>query len=445
MTSVLLPDIPRILTALAEWGACLTYALLVGCGARWRRLVVVMAVGLAALIGVQFVAGSLPTSLWTAGMLMAVATMFALLAVATGAGARVGGYLVARAFVLAELVASLHWQLHSYFVEPDADRGLGVRAVFAVVAYAVAFAVAFVLERRHFPRGRAPWVDARSLASAMAIAAVTFLMSNLSFVTANTPFSGRSGTEVFYIRTLVDLAGYVALYAQQGQRLEQQRTRDVDAMGRLLATQHEQYLRSKRSMDAVNRTYHDLKHYIAVLRAETDPELKASHLDRLEEEIHGYGAQVVTGHGVLDVVLTAKAAECSERGIAFTAVVDGTCVAFVDAMDLSALFGNALDNAIEAAARVPDPDRRLVRVSVRRQDDLVLVGFENYFEGPLDFDDGLPRTTKSDGRHHGYGLRNMRQIAERYGGVLTVRAERRWFVVTVLLPVPERTAGTFHP
>ena len=46
---------------------------------------------------------------------------------------------------------------------------------------------------------------------------VTFAMSNLSFVSTNTPFSGSVGQEIFYIRTLVDFCGFAILYAQQEQ------------------------------------------------------------------------------------------------------------------------------------------------------------------------------------------------------------------------------------
>ncbi|PZR53860.1 ATP-binding protein [Xylanimonas oleitrophica] len=440
MITEVLPDIPRAYTAVAEWAACMTYVLLVRGPVRGRRSPVlvgaVSVAGLGVLLAVQEAAGRLPISLWTLGMGVAVAVMFACIRLSTDVSLRDAGYLTARAFVLAELVASLHWQLHSYFLAPAGSPSPVVEGVLLVGVEGAAFTVAYLLERRHFEAGRPPEVDLRSLAGAVAIAAATFFMSNLSFVSANTPFSGRPGREVFYIRTLVDLAGYVALYAQQGHRREVQRATEVEAMRRMLVSQHEQYLRSKRSIDVVNRKYHDMKHYVAAIRAETDPVAKASYLDQLEESISGYGVQAQTGNAVLDTIITAKTAECGERGITLTSVVDGTALSFMSPMDLSALFGNALDNAVESVSALPSPEKRLIRVAVYTQDMLVLVRFENYHEGELEMEDGLPRTTKADRTHHGYGLRNMRQVAERYGGSLTVRAEDGWFVVRVLFPVP---------
>lgn len=436
MTSaLLLPDIPRALTALAEWGACLTYLLLLRHRVPRLRLALVAAAGLVALHVIQEAAGHLPISLWTPGMLVAVATMYGILALAARTPARTTGYLLARAFVLAELVASLHWQLH-VFLFADAHSAV-VEGLFAAGIYSGAFALAHLLERRHFPDGEVPDIGRRGLAGAAAIAAVTFLMSNLSFVTTNTPFSASPGIEVFYIRTLVDLAGYAALLAQQSQHRELRRLRDVQAMEQLVRSQHQQYLQSRRAMDTVDRKYHDLKHYIAAFRAESDPQLRATHLDRLEESISDHGRQVRTGHSVLDTILTAKRAECDERGITLNTMVDGRALDGLDAVQLSALFGNALDNAVRAVDALEDPEERIIRVATRHRAGLVVVEFENRHGGGLTFDGDLPRTTRGSGGpggEHGYGLRNMRQIAEEAGGSLTVSDEEGWFTVRALLP-----------
>lgn len=434
-----LPDIPRVYTALAEWSACLVYVLLIRRRLSRPGLAIALAAGLAVLVGVQLLAGRFPIALWTAGISLAGAVMFALAYLCADVPPRDAGYFVIRAFVLAELVASLQWQLYTYSFPAGSRLPTVAGVTHVLVVYAIAFTVAWFLERRHFSPERPLDVDRRGLLSAAAIAIITFLMSNLSFVDTHTPFSGQRGMEIFYIRTLVDLAGYVALYAQQGQRLELRRAMEVDAINRILHSQHEQYLQSKRNIDVVNRKYHDLKHYITAIRSEPNAQARAGYLDQLEESITGYGQQVQTGSTVLDTLLTAKSGVCAEQGITLTCVVDGAALVFMSAMDLSALFGNALDNAIEAAVRVPDRERRLVKVAVYVQDSFVMASFENYFEESLEFDDGLPRTTKADVRHHGYGLKNMRQIAESYGGTLTVQVDDGWFVARVLLPVPAAT------
>lgn len=439
-------DIPRAYTALAEWSACLLYILLMAKRLSRPKLVATLAGGLVALYVVQTIAGKLPIEWWTFGMLASVAVMHALIFICTDKSPRSALYVTARAFVLAELMASLHWQFADFFGSDAHATTTSVRKVtLLVVVYSLSFAIAYVLERRRTPSERAWEASSRDTVIALAIAAVTFFMSNMSFVVADSPFSGREGLEIFYIRTLVDLAGFVALYAQQGQRLELQRAREVDAMSRLLRTQHTHYLDSKQNIDVVNRKYHDLKHYITAFRAERDPDAKAAYLNELEDSITGYAHLMDTGNTVLDTILATKSSVCTDQGITLTCVADGSSLGFMDPMSLAALVGNALDNAIESVLTLRDDERRLIQVAVYAKDSFVVMRFENYFEGSLEFADNLPRTTKGDSVHHGYGLMSMRQVAQEHGGSLTVQARDNWFVLSVLIPIPAGAEASTRP
>lgn len=440
-----LPDIPRALTGIAEWLACLVYVLLRRQRFSRGRMVALAAVALGVQVGVQLLADLLPLELWTLGMAAAVASMYGFIIGTAKVSARDAGYFAARALVLAEFVAALHWQMHCFFFLPDGRPGLAWQVVFFVVVYVVSYAGVYLIESRHFRPAQSLDVTQGELASAVAIALVTFFMSNISFLNANTPFSGRLGSEIFYIRTLVDFCGFVALYAQQGQRLQHRARAEVQAIDEMLRRQHEQYLQSKRSIEIVNRKYHDLKHQIGVIRAESDPRRRASYLDDLEASVAGYATQADTGNGVLDVILTTKSNECAERGIDLTSVVDGSVLDFMSAMDVAAVFGNALDNAIDGVLAVPNPEQRLIKVAVYARDRFALLAFENWFNGELRTEDGHIVTRRQDRSMHGYGLKSIRHTAEKYGGSMTVNVEEQWFVLRVLLPLPQDTTASAEP
>ncbi|MGN8244952.1 ATP-binding protein [Cellulomonas soli] len=437
MITATLPDIPRVLTGIAEWSACLVYVLLLGRHLPRVRLVAFSVLFLGVQVVVQVVAGRQPLMMWPVGMAVAVLTMLLFLRVAARLPWRAAGYLLARAFVLAELVASFHWQLHCFFFDAaPAPTGIG-QIAFLVGVYTAAFGISAAVESRNYPRGVPLDVSHRELALAAAIALVTFGMSNMSFLSARTPFSGRLGSEVFYIRTLVDFGGFVALHAQQGLRLEAQARAELAAIDGVLRTQHAQYLQSKRSIEAVNRTYHDLKHQIAVIRAEDNPQKKTTYLEELEESIRDYATHTRTGNGVLDVLLSTKSAICAEKGIELTCVADGRLLGFMSVMDICSVVGNALDNAIEGTDQVEDADQRLIRMAVYAQGDLVMLVVENYFPGALQLEHGRIVTTKGDPDRHGYGLKSIRHAAEKYGGSMTVRTEQNWFTLRVLLPATD--------
>ena len=188
---------------------------------------------------------------------------------------------------------------------------------------------------------------------------------------------------------------------------------------RLLAERERQYRLSRENIEAINIKCHDIRHQI--------------------RHLADSGASVVeTGNEALDTILTEKSLTCSGEGIVLTVMADGAALGFMAPADIYALFGNALDNAIEAVRRVDDPERRTITLSVRRAGGMVAVGVENYFATAPRFSaDGLPQTSKSDSANHGFGTRSMRAIAQRYGGSLHAGTQDEIFYLNVLLAVPE--------
>src|SRR5262249_25427137 len=154
---------------------------------------------------------------------------------------------------------------------------------------------------------------------------------------------------------------------------------------------------------------------------ELDPEERETQLDALDAVVAEYGSQVNTGNGVLDVVFTMQSQQCLAENITLTTVVDGAALNFMSAVDLAALFGNALDNAREAVAAVLDESRRIIKVSVARRDQLVVIAVENYLPQPLLFLDGEILTRKADKERHGFGLKSIAATAEKYGGTITIK------------------------
>ena len=170
--------------------------------------------------------------------------------------------------------------------------------------------------------------------SAFLIAISVFAVSNISYLTVNTPFSGRYSFEIANIRTIVDLAGIAILYAHLMQCCEMRARKELEAVQNVLQNQYAQYVQSKESIELINYKYHDLKHQIAVLRSEEDPQKREAFLDEMEAEIRQYEAQNKTGNKVLDTVLTSKSLYCNKNGITLTCVADGTLLDFMDVMDI---------------------------------------------------------------------------------------------------------------
>ena len=176
---------------------------------------------------------------------------------------------------------------------------------------------------------------------------------------------------------------------------------------------------------------------LPVLRAEQDPQRRLDFLDGMEEEIRTYEAQNKTGNSVLDTVLTGKSLYCARHGVELTCVADGARLEFMDVMDICTIFGNVLDNAIECELRIPDQGKRLIHLAVFGKREFLVIQCENYCREELKFRNGLPVSTKADGAYHGYGIKSVRQAAEKYGGTVTIRHQEEWFRIIVMIPRQE--------
>ncbi len=433
-----MPSIPRVLTALAEWGACLLYVCKYQRRLSGWRLPLVLAAALAVQCVFLQATGSWPVALWIPCMAAAVGLMFLIIWLCGEMTAAGAGYCTVRAFLLAEFAASLAWQLYAFLAGGRPWAGPAAYLPFTALIYGVVFLTMYRLEPAP-PEGRRRLsIRPKELWPALLIGLACFVMSNLSFVYSSTPFSGSYLSEIYNIRTLMDLSGVVMLYAYHVQREDLQTRLELDAVQNILQNQYVQYQQSRESIDLINRKYHDLKHQIAVLRAEPDARKRADFLDEMENEIRSYEAQNKTGNSVLDTVLTGKSLTCSKHGIGLTCVADGGLLAFMSTVDISSVFGNILDNAIECELKILEKEKRLIHLEVFSQKGFLMICCENYCPEPVSFQEGDPVTTKEDKDYHGYGIKSLRFTVQKYGGSMTMTMREQWFVLNILIPLPQQ-------
>lgn len=208
--------------------------------------------------------------------------------------------------------------------------------------------------------------------------------------------------------------------------------RDNEDMHKFIQNKMQYYQMSRDGITSLQIKCHDLKHQIAAIRSKTEKENFGKYLDRLEDSIIEYGTVVECGNETINIVLTEKNILCSTCGVKFSYIIDGTLFDFMSEMEIYSLFGNALDNALESCSKVQEPEKRVISLKAAAHGDMVVLHVENFFEEPLTMVDGMPRTTKQ-GSGHGFGLRSIRQIAEKYDGVASVQAEGNIFKLNVIL------------
>ena len=203
---------------------------------------------------------------------------------------------------------------------------------------------------------------------------------------------------------------------------------DNQILERMLKLKGEQLAISKETIDIINIKCHDMKHQIGKLRSQVD----AVVLDELEKNIKIYDSSIQTGNAALDILLSEKGLLCTGKGIRLTCNADGSKLNEMDDADVYSLFGNALDNAIKAVENLSQ-DKRIISVSIKEALGLVSIHIENYFQGDLTFLDGLPRTTQKDNNYHGFGMKSISHIVEKYAGYMSIDSSNNIFRLNISL------------
>ena len=423
MTAV--PDIPRLYTALAECLATLLYAQQLTPRYSARRSTVNSLIWMAGLAVFMQLTGSVPLVLWLPCMVAAIGSMYLFLWCTCETTPLEAGYYCTRAFILAELAASVEWQLHCA-LWPQLTGRDPLAVLLLVLVYGALFAAVYWMEKRRSTQPAKLHISPLGMLTAVIMAITVFAVSNLSFVNNN-----EATMSIRYIRTLVDLAGVLILTVQHEQLRESALHSELTAMDDVLRRQYEQYRQSKENIKLINRRYHELKVQIATIRAERDQAKQDAALAAMESDIRRYEAENKTGNPVLDTLLTAKSLYCQQHGINMTCVADGKLLDFLSTGEICTIVGTALDNATESVAAEPDPEKKLIRVAIYAQNGFVMLRFENYCAQPVELGpDGLPLRSA----HGGYDLKSVRAAAEAHGGTLTLHWENEWFTLRVLLP-----------
>ena len=246
-------------------------------------------------------------------------------------------------------------------------------------------------------------------------------------------YSSALDFSLYVIYALYDiLCCFFTLYIQYSLIKAGRREHEYRLIQHLHHLEKQQYDITKKNMEMFDIKMHDVKHMLLGMRNI----LTSEQIAEIEKVVTIYDSTVKSGNEVLDVIFTEKSLQCEQKGIAFERIVDGSLLRFMHVSDVYSLFGNAIDNAIEAVSKVDKREKRTVSLMVRESRGMVYIGLENGYTGTIRFEDGLPVTTKHDKQFHGFGTKSMCNVVEKYGGTMVINASDNIFRLNILLPVP---------
>lgn len=260
---------------------------------------------------------------------------------------------------------------------------------------------------------------------------VGYQLSMNIFVNLFNAFSVDSAPRIFTVYSVYDEVTTILLFFLLCEILQHSDAEwDNMVLQQMMRQQRQQMELSKETVELINIKCHDIRKQLYTLGSRVPTE----ELDELKKAVDIYDSTIKTGNETLDVLLAERSIVCKGRGIQLDYIADGAKLDFLKPGEVYSLFGNALDNAIEAVTPL-EPDRRYIGLQVRAERGMLLIRMENCAAEPLHFVDGLPQTTKGDARWHGFGVKSIRRIVQQHGGTLTMQAQDGMFRLVALLPL----------
>lgn len=272
-------------------------------------------------------------------------------------------------------------------------------------------------------------LDKKTAINVATMSAITVLLVN-GLVCVARVYEGESLALNIILKIFCILFGFIILFICAGLLSQSKARRDMNVIKHMWRQEQLQFEHAKASIDVINAKCHDLKHMFARL----ENKLNRAEIDELKEAVEFYDRNIKTGNEILDVILCEKSMICARDNIRLTCLADGKLLSFLSPAQTYSLFGNMLDNAIEAVRLLTDESKRIISLTVRDAGDAVEIESVNYCADERDITENIPQTSKTDRNKHGYGIKNMKYITEQYGGTLYVKASAGTFTLRIHMP-----------
>lgn len=334
-------------------------------------------------------------------------------------------------YVLEHMVFNLRYALQ--LIDFGIYNDIWQRFILVLIRIAIAFVIYFVLAKRLFKLDSLLDYKAVAILLAVVNVAFTILLNNWFY---NEGWFSEALHMVRVVVCILFVAFPFLLSAILRNKMEKQKLEQMIIDG------EKQRRLSEESIAAINRKCHDLKYQVRALKVMAGGndvhEEYRNAVNDLEKDVMIYDAIAKTGYGGIDILLTEKSLLCDRKNIVFTYMIDGESLRFMEEVDLYILLGNALDNSIEAVEDV-DAGHKIINMKVYSRDEMAFIFVENYCKNLPRMVNGIPQTTKKDAANHGFGVKSIVSIAQKYGGEVDFFTDDDRFVLNVLFPCIQAT------
>lgn len=199
--------------------------------------------------------------------------------------------------------------------------------------------------------------------------------------------------------------------------------------------EHKYYEKLEDNNEKVRKLYHDMKNHLMCIGSLCDNDESIDYINNLNKELVGLDRTFNTGNRVLDIILSEKKTTCLEKDIKLTTEIDFSRSDFIDMLDISAIFSNSIDNAIQACDKINDNSiPKKINIRVKYVNNFCIIKIINSKVNEIFKKKDKILTDKKDGFMHGLGISNIKDAVQKYDGNVVIDYTENEFVLTAMIP-----------
>ncbi len=177
---------------------------------------------------------------------------------------------------------------------------------------------------------------------------------------------------------------------------------------------------------------HDVKRHIRSIEElyhYKETETATEYSKTISNKLDSFRLNEYSDNRMLNIILNDKIRIAEQKNIEFTCKIDEVDLKFIDNIDLTTIFANLLDNAIEACQEIKD--KKSIAVNVGAFNNLVVINIKNTLNEIIsDIELNIKSSKKN---HYGIGIPNVRKVINKYNGDFNIQKEGHMFVCSIVL------------
>lgn len=284
-------------------------------------------------------------------------------------------------------------------------------------------------EKQHIDHGHS-WYLLISPFSSVYIIVLIAKLSLLVDISGTLAYACIGGSVLLFISDIMVFAVYENMQRKSEEIMKVNMERQREDINR------DYYAVLDKQNENMHIMVHDIKNHLGVIESIADNDKVTAYIGELCSNIGKYYAvSQLTGNKMLDIIIGKYTALCSKNGLDFNAKALTSNLSFVHDSDISAMVGNLLDNAFEAAKQTENGKIEFSLYTIDGKSCVVSV-INTALTAPKCENETLV-SAKPDAQSHGYGIKSIKKTAEKYGGSYSwfYDDKNREFHAMVMLPI----------